>query len=174
MDGGEPITKQFRILWIYAFLLNKWMSLLRFTYHKLLLCSTHGRTALGILMSTNQQLNQSWNGTLLSQRCMICWTKGKISNQSNGSLQTRRTSDELSYNSAKSFSYLKIPATLNLLLSLESRADYTNASNPYPIPVIISYLVKNTTPIYQSLTPRQPCNNSQRQFIFNSATFYSD
>ena len=32
-------------------------SLLRFTYHKLLLCSTHRCTTLGILMCTNQQLN---------------------------------------------------------------------------------------------------------------------
>lgn len=91
----------------------------RFTHHKLLLCPAHRRAALCVLMRAHQQLHEPWNGALFTQRRVICWTKGKIPNQSNSSLQVRRKNKELAYNSPKSRPWPQSPTALELSVSDE-------------------------------------------------------
>lgn len=48
------------------------------THHKLLLGASHGGASLGVLVSPHEQLDQSGDGTLLAQRCVIGWTKRQV------------------------------------------------------------------------------------------------
>lgn len=44
------------------------------SYHKLLLGASHGGASLGVLVGSDQQLHQSGDGPLLTQRGMVGWT----------------------------------------------------------------------------------------------------
>lgn len=97
----------------------------QFTYHELLLCPAHRRAALRVLMRAHQQLHEPWNGALFTQRRVIGWTKGKIPNQPNSSLQVRRENEEVAHNSPKSRPWPPSPTTLNYQCPTRSTSDGT-------------------------------------------------
>lgn len=56
------------------------------TYHKLLLCSTHGGASLSVLMGPDQKLHQAGNGTLLSERGVVGRAQCQVTDQPDGGL----------------------------------------------------------------------------------------
>lgn len=57
-----------------------------FSHHKLLLCASHAGASLCVLVCSDQQLNQSWDGSLLPQWSVICRAQSQITDQTNRSL----------------------------------------------------------------------------------------
>lgn len=53
------------------------------THHKLLLVASHAGAPLGVLVSPDQQLHQSGDGSLLPQSAMIGWAKSQVADQTN-------------------------------------------------------------------------------------------
>lgn len=59
------------------------------THHKLLLCTPHGSSSLSILVGSDEQLDQSRDGTLFSERCMVGRAQSQITDQTNCSLNEK-------------------------------------------------------------------------------------
>lgn len=63
-----------------------WLCVRVFSYHKLLLCASHAGASLCVLMCSDQQLNQSGDGSLLSQRSVVCRAQSQVTDQTDCSL----------------------------------------------------------------------------------------
>lgn len=57
------------------------------SHHKLLLCASHASASLCVLMCSDQQLNQSGDGTLLPQRSVVGRAQSQVTDQTNCSLR---------------------------------------------------------------------------------------
>lgn len=57
------------------------------TYHKLLLVASHAGAPLGVLVSPDEQLDQSWDGSLLPQSTVVGWAKSQVTDQTNCGLE---------------------------------------------------------------------------------------
>lgn len=56
------------------------------THHKLLLVASHAGAPLGVLVSPDEQLDQSGDGSLLPQSTVVGWTKSQVADQTNRGL----------------------------------------------------------------------------------------
>lgn len=53
------------------------------TYHKLLLVASHAGAPLGILVSSDEQLDQPGDGALLPQSAVVGWTESQVADKTN-------------------------------------------------------------------------------------------
>lgn len=67
------------------------------THHKLLLCTSHGSSSLSILVCSDEQLDQSRDGTLFSKRCVVCRAESQITDQTNCRLGAKRICFQKNY-----------------------------------------------------------------------------
>lgn len=63
------------------------------SHHKLLLRAPHAGASLCVLVCSDQQLNQSGNGPLLSQRGVVCGAESQVTDQTNCRLMDRHVHD---------------------------------------------------------------------------------
>lgn len=56
------------------------------THHKLLLVASHAGAPLGILVSSDKQLDQPGDGALLPQSAVIGWTKSQVADKTHRGL----------------------------------------------------------------------------------------
>lgn len=56
------------------------------SHHKLLLCASHACASLCVLVCSDEQLNQSGDGSLLPQWSMVCRAQSQVTDQANCSL----------------------------------------------------------------------------------------
>lgn len=55
-------------------------------HHKLLLCGSHTGASLCVLVCSDQQLNQSGDGSLFPQGSVVCRAQSQITDEANCSL----------------------------------------------------------------------------------------
>ncbi len=60
------------------------------SHHKLLLRAAHAGASLCVLVCSDQQLNQSGDGPLFSQRSVVCRAQSQVTNQTDCSLLDQR------------------------------------------------------------------------------------
>ncbi len=53
------------------------------THHKLLLVASHACAPLGVLVSPDEQLDQSRNSSLLPQSTVVGWAESQVADQTN-------------------------------------------------------------------------------------------
>lgn len=56
------------------------------THHKLLLVASHAGAPLGILVSSDEQLDQPGDGALLPQSAVVGWTKSQVADETHRGL----------------------------------------------------------------------------------------
>lgn len=57
------------------------------THHKLLLIASHTGAPLGVLVSPDEQLDQSGDGALLTQSTVVGWTKSQVADETDCGLE---------------------------------------------------------------------------------------
>lgn len=77
------------------------------SHHKLLLCASHAGASLCVLMCSDQQLNQSGDGSLLPQRSMVCRAQSQVTDQTHCSLMDEDISTSVT--SVTTFYHLTSP-----------------------------------------------------------------
>lgn len=60
------------------------------THHKLLLIASHTGAPLGVLVSPDEQLDQSGDGALLTQSTVVGWTKSQVADETDCGLELEK------------------------------------------------------------------------------------
>lgn len=91
-------------------------------HHKLLLCASHACASLCVLVRSNQQLNQSGDGALLSQRGVVCRTQSQVADQTHCRLMEQKSTS----NNRRSISFLPVKTHLEHQYKITEPAAYLN------------------------------------------------